>query len=107
MGLRYPPKCVSNSLTKPNQTINLWHLSEDISAPQARINLRIASLERCFKAGHFEYNKAYILEFRFFGLKGGRVDFKVKMLIPKTDFFSLPILTSILDYLYMKPLIFT
>ena len=83
----------------------LTHVFEDISAPRTRISLRIASLESCCKAERFEYNKAYILEFLFFGLKGGRVNIWVKMLIPKTHFY--PILTSFLDYIYIKALIFT
>ena len=37
----------------------LTHVSEDISAPHNRINLPIALLEPCYKAGRFEYNKAY------------------------------------------------
>ena len=39
---------------------HLMHVSEDISASQTRINLSIASLKRCCKAGSFEYNKPYI-----------------------------------------------
>ena len=57
-------------IAKPNQTINIWHFSEDVSAPRTRINLPIALLEPCCQAGHFEYNKAYIWEYSFFGLKG-------------------------------------
>ena len=83
----------------------LTHVLEDISAERNRINLRIASLESCCKAGRFEYNIAYILKFSFFGLKGGRVNFWVEMLIPKTHFY--PILTSFLEYFYIKALIFT
>ena len=58
----------------PNQTVNICHFLEDISAPQTRINLPIAALELCCKADRFEYNKAYIWEY-FLGLKGGQVDF--------------------------------
>ena len=49
--------------------------AENISVPRTRINLWIAVLERCCKAGRFKYNKAYILEFSFFGLKGGGLIF--------------------------------
>ena len=48
----------------------LTHVLEDISAPRNRINLRIASLESCCKAGRFEYNKAYIYNL-FFLAEGG------------------------------------
>ena len=58
-------------IAEPNQTVNICHVSEDISVPHTRINLRIASLESCFKAGRFEYNKAYILQFIFFSRRGG------------------------------------
>ena len=47
-------------ISSPNQTVNFWHFSEDILAPRPRINLSIASLESCCKAGSFEYNKPYI-----------------------------------------------
>ena len=82
----------------------LTHVSDDISAPRYRINLRIALLEPSCKVGRFEYNKAYIWKYLFFGLKGDRVDFLVKTLIPKTHFFH--ILTPFLDYIYIKTLIF-
>ena len=42
-------------IASPNQTV-----LEDISASCTRIKSRIASLERCCKAGSFEYNKAYV-----------------------------------------------
>ena len=38
----------------------LTHVWDDISAPRTRIDLPIASLGPCCKAGRFEYNKAYI-----------------------------------------------
>ena len=38
----------------------LTHVSEDISASHTRINLPIALLEPCYKAGRFECNEAYI-----------------------------------------------
>ena len=38
----------------------LTHFSDDISAPRTRIISSIASLKPCYKAGRFEYNKAYI-----------------------------------------------
>ena len=41
MGLRYPPRCVSNIPT--NQTIDICHFSEDISEPRTRIKLPIAA----------------------------------------------------------------
>ena len=56
----------------------LTHVSGDISASRTPIYLWIATLERCCKAGRFEHNKAYILEFSFFGLKGGRLNFSEK-----------------------------
>ena len=56
----------------------LTRVSEDISASRTPIYLWIATLERCCKAGCFEYNKAYILEFLFFGIKGGWFDFLEK-----------------------------
>ena len=55
---------IRNRQTETKQTYwttgYLTHVSEDISAPRTRINLPIAALELCYKAGHFEYNKAYI-----------------------------------------------
>ena len=39
----------------------LSHVSEDISASRTRINLSIASLKRCCKAGSFEYNFSALL----------------------------------------------
>ena len=40
--------------------IYIWHFLDDISAPRTRIISSIASLKPCYKAGRFEYNKAYI-----------------------------------------------
>ena len=64
------------------------HVSEDISASRSQINLPIASLKPCCQAGSFEYNKPYICEYFFFVLKGGRVNFSVTILIPRTEFFK-------------------
>ena len=38
---------------KPKQTINIWHFSENISAPPTLINLSIAASKLCCKAGSF------------------------------------------------------
>jgi hypothetical protein len=59
-----------HQIALPSQTANIWHFSEDISDPQTRINLPIASLKPCCKAGSFEYNKPYILEHFFIALRG-------------------------------------
>ena len=45
---------------QPNQTVNIWHFSEDISASQTLINLSILWLKPCCKAASFEYRKCRI-----------------------------------------------
>jgi hypothetical protein len=48
---------IVRKIVQPNQTVKIWHGSNNTLALQTRSNLSIASLKLCCLAGSFEYNK--------------------------------------------------
>ena len=57
MDLRYPLRCVSNSLTKPS----IFGTSQRIYQPhKLELTYQLLKFEPCWKADSLEHNKAYI-----------------------------------------------
>jgi hypothetical protein len=57
-------------IIQPNQTVNNWHISNNISAPQTLINLPIASLKSCSLASSFENHKPIFEDKKNMTLRG-------------------------------------
>ena len=66
---------------------NVFFFSPFKCNPRTQINLLIASLKRCRKAGSFEYNIPYIWEYYFFALRGAESNFGWKCSYPEPIFW--------------------